>query len=639
MHRKWQLSIASQCLHTQLGGILLAAVIWLGLPFECAATPADQPPAPSILIINQSDSYHPWPNTIIAEIRSAVRANIGPQISIYTEHLDVYQFTGLAYEESLSNYFREKYHDKLVGIVVVIGPAALELALRVRPSLWPAAAIVFCSVDEQTAARQFPPGVTGTIMRVTFSDMVKAARILLPNVRQFAIVGDRPESQLYYRNFAHEVSMRLQDPRFLDLMGLSLTEVTHRVAALPDHTAILYIGINSDQSGRYVAADLIAPIVQAANRPTIVNAETFLGSGAVGGFILSPGRIGRETSQIATRILAGEDTSSIPITIGGPPKPIFDWRALQRWNISERLLPPGSEVRYRIPGVWEQYRMGILAAGAVVLLQAALIALLIYERRHRHAAEVTARVTMSELTRMDRVATAGELSASIAHEVSQPLAGIALRAGAALRWLGRQPPDLGKVRSALEQIVSASHHTGDIVKGIRAMFKKDTQVSGRVDINEVIVLVLQLTRVELRKHDIDVRTQLTMFLPPVVGDAVQLQQVILNLVMNAIEAMHSSSRRILRIKSELDKSRSVHVSVEDTGTGIDPSSLDRVFKPLYTTKATGMGMGLTICHSIIARHDGRIWVSAGSDGGSAFQFIVPTMSARAGSATHEKAMP
>jgi signal transduction histidine kinase/ABC-type uncharacterized transport system substrate-binding protein len=638
MRRIWKLSIAGRHLHMRLAGILLAAAIGLGPPLARAATQAEAQPPPAVLIINQSDSYHPWPNTVIAEIRSAVRTSNGSQISIFAEHLDVFQFAGPGYESSLGDHYREKYRDKPIRVIVAIGPAALSLALHLRPALWPAATIVFCTVDEQVAEEKFPPGVTGTIIPLRFDDTVRIARRLLPDVRQFAIVGDRPDSQLYFRSFAHEVSVHLRDARFLDLMGEPLTEVIHRVAALPEHTAVLYIGINADQSGRYVASDLVAPIAQAANRPTFVNTETFFGSGAVGGFVLSPGQVGRETGRIVTRILAGEDASRIPITFGSPPKPLFDWRALQRWNISERLLPAGSEVRYRVPGMWEQYHMEILAACAVVLLQAALIVLLIYERRHRHAAEVAARVTMSELTRLDRVAAAGELSASIAHEVNQPLAGIALRAGAARRWLGREPPDLDKVRSALEQIVSASHHASDIVKGIRAMFKKDTQVTGRVDINDVIVLVLQLTRVEVRKHDIDVRTQLGMPLPPVVGDAVQLQQVILNLVMNAVEAMHASPRRILRIKSELDKSGGVHVSVEDTGPGIDPSRLDRVFKPLYTTKATGMGMGLTICHSIIARHNGRIWVSPGSEGGSSFQFIVPTAHLEADAAVHGKVM-
>ena len=391
----------------RLARIIFATWIWLSLPSARAATEAEAPPPPAVLIINQSDSYHPWPNTVIAEIRQAVRTSTGPQISIFAEHLDVFQFSRSAYESSLGDHYREKYHDKPVSVIVAIGPGALNLALHLRPMIWPTAAIVFCTVDEQAAEEKFPPGVTGTIIPLRFDDMVRIARRLLPDVRQFAIVGDRPESQLYFRSFAHEVSVHLRDARFINLTGLPLMEVIHRVAALPEHTVVLYIGINADQSGRYVAADLVAPVAQAANRPTFVNTETFLGSGAVGGFILSPGQVGRETAHIVTRILAGEDASRIPITFGSPPKPMFDWRALQRWDISERLLPAGSDIRYRVPGMWEQYHMEILAACAIVLLQAALIILLIYERRHRHAAEVTARVTMSELTRLDRVAAAG----------------------------------------------------------------------------------------------------------------------------------------------------------------------------------------------------------------------------------------
>ncbi len=631
----WRLMMC-RLLHKTIEKALLAIVICLALPLGGVAASSDPSPNPSILIISQSDPLHPWPSAIITEIRSAVRAAVGPRLSLYSEHLDVYEFGGTGFEADLRQYLREKYRDKRVSVVVVIGPAALDLALRVRPEISPNASIVFCSVDDQSVAAQLPPGVTGLVMRAAFSDMVTVTRMLLPDVGQFAVVGDRPENQLYYRTFAHEVEARLHESQFLDLTGLSLDEVKRRVGMLPGHTAVLYIGINSDPSGRYVAADVAGPVAQASNRPTIVNAETFVGSGAVGGLVLSPGEIGRETAQIVIRVLSGQDASSIPVTSGNPPKPVFDWRALQRWNISERLLPPGSDVRYRPSSIWEQYRLAALAAGAVVLFQTALIVLLIYERRHRHAAEVAARITISELTQMNRLAAAGELSASIAHEVSQPLTGISLRANSALRWLAKEPPEFEKVRQALERIVSASHQASDVVKGVRSMFKKDTPVNGRVDINEVILVVLQLTRVELGKHHIDVTTQLGTSLPPVIGDAVQLQQVILNLVMNAIEAMHASPRRILRIKSELTNS-DVHVSIEDSGAGIDPSSLDQVFKPLYTTKATGMGMGLTICHSIITRHEGRIWVTAATHGGSIFQFTVPTVNGKAQPTANERA--
>jgi C4-dicarboxylate-specific signal transduction histidine kinase len=230
---------------------------------------------------------------------------------------------------------------------------------------------------------------------------------------------------------------------------------------------------------------------------------------------------------------------------------------------------------------------------------------------------------MSELTQMNRIATAGELSASIAHEVNQPLTGIATRAAAGLRWLAAETPDVEKARAALTQIVTASHRASDIITSVHAMFRKDTNERLPLDINRVILTVLSILRVELQKNDVQVRMELNHQLPAVEGDNVQLQQVILNLVMNAIESMQSMPRRELRIQSDLSKPDMVRVSIEDSGTGIDPSNLSRVFKPLFTTKSRGMGMGLSICHSIVESHHGRIWVSQGVHGGANFQFELP----------------
>ena len=232
---------------------------------------------------------------------------------------------------------------------------------------------------------------------------------------------------------------------------------------------------------------------------------------------------------------------------------------------------------------------------------------------------------MSELTQLNRIATAGELSATIAHEVNQPLTGIVTRANAALRWLsGKNDPDVGKARDALSQIVSAGHRASDVVTSVRAMFRKDTQEKSAVDINKLIRSVLGLVYMDLRKHSIESRTDLADNLPAVIGNEVQLQQVILNLVMNGIEAMSSTEPRVLSLKSACNRRDCVHVSIEDTGIGIDPSNLDRVFKPLFTTKAHGMGMGLSICRSIIEAHGGRIWASVGATRGSIFQFELPT---------------
>ena len=210
------------------------------------------------------------------------------------------------------------------------------------------------------------------------------------------------------------------------------------------------------------------------------------------------------------------------------------------------------------------------------------------------------------------MATAGELSASIAHEINQPITGMVTNANAALRWLSRETPDIGNARDALSRIVKVGHHAGDVIAGIRALFTKDTHENIPTDVNKLIRTVLALVYIDLRKHSIEYQESLSEQLPPVMGNEVQLEQVILNLVMNAIEAMKSAEPRVLSIKSETTGHDSIRVAIEDTGSGIDPSNRDRVFKPLFTTKARGMGMGLAICRSIIDSHDGRIWMSAGA---------------------------
>jgi C4-dicarboxylate-specific signal transduction histidine kinase len=251
-----------------------------------------------------------------------------------------------------------------------------------------------------------------------------------------------------------------------------------------------------------------------------------------------------------------------------------------------------------------------------------------YERRRRYRAEVRARHSMSELAHVNRVATAGELSASIAHEVNQPLAGIVTRIGAVRQWLAGQKPELDKVRAALDQIEDSSLRASAIIASVRSMFRKDSQDKTEVNINQLILAVLNLVHIDLRKHQIELKTALEDRLPPVLGNHIQLQQAILNLIMNAIEAMRSVQPRVLFVRSsKLNEPDRVQISIEDTGVGIDQSKSNEIFKPLFTTKEHGMGVGLSICRSIIESHGGRIWVTAAANRGSMFQFELPISSA------------
>jgi C4-dicarboxylate-specific signal transduction histidine kinase len=292
-------------------------------------------------------------------------------------------------------------------------------------------------------------------------------------------------------------------------------------------------------------------------------------------------------------------------------------------KIHEASLPAEAEVRMRDPTPRAQYSTHVIAACIALLLQAAVICWLIFERRCRRITDAAARNSMAELAHMNRLAGAGVLWGTIAHEVNQPLTGITTRAVAALRWLSEETPDINRSQAALLQIIDAGHRASEIITNVRMVFKNEMQEKGPVDINKVIRQVLALTATDFKKSGVEIRLELDDSLPPVAGFATQLQQVMLNLIMNAIESMQCVQFRVLTVQSEQRQIDRVCVSIEDTGTGIDPTRLVRVFEPLFTTKARGIGVGLSICQSIIENHGGQIWASPGPTKGSVFRFELP----------------
>jgi signal transduction histidine kinase len=225
----------------------------------------------------------------------------------------------------------------------------------------------------------------------------------------------------------------------------------------------------------------------------------------------------------------------------------------------------------------------------------------------------------------------GQLTASIAHEVNQPIAAVVTNAQAALRWLDMQPPDPEEVRQALDRIVRNGRRAGDVIGRIRALVAKAAPRKDQLDINDTIREVIALTRTELHRTGTSLQTQLADGLPLVPGDRIQLQQVMLNLILNAVEAMNGSDEgsRELLISTEQVGPGGVLVAVQDSGPGLEPESVDRLFDPFHTTKPGGMGMGLSICRSIIEAHGGRVWATTNVPQGAVLQFTLPQQGATA----------
>ena len=556
---------------------------------------AEQAVPQGLLILDDSAgaASGPFYPGIVSALRGSVNHDPSHQYSIYVEHLDLHRFRGPEHELGLKNFFVTKYKDRPLGVIVAVGAGALQYVLRTRAELWPTVPVVFTFVDPQyLKALALPADVTGTTFRLKLSDMISAGRVVVPDLNQIAVVGDPLSTLVPFKHFQDEIpAVTATGLQIIDLTGLPMREIRGRVASLPDGAAILYPGMYSDGEGTYLTpVEGLRRFAAAANRPIIVTAETQLGPG-IGGYILMPSAIGQGTAVLVLRILQGEPAAAIPVSEGDYAKPVFDWRQLQRWGVSERALPAGSEIRFRQPNIWEQYFWNMMAISIVLALQTALILLLVYEDRRRRRSEANSQTLMGELAHMNRVATAGQLTASIAHEIRQPLHSISAFGSAGLNWLKHDPPNLDSARDGLQKIINQVHRADEVIKSVTSLFKRESPTQCEVHVNELVKQVLSSTSRAISSNGIVLETNFIQEPPPyVMADPGQLQQVILNLISNAIDAMSASDHwaKKLRIETSIDQTDSVVIEVADTGSGIQ--------------LAGGRATLQTVLHDEIQRH-------------------------------------
>jgi signal transduction histidine kinase len=588
--------------------------------FTCQVASATEPRR--VLILRYSVGYS---DLLARNVRAELEQQSLGDLQIY----DALFTTARVADESAiaryGDYLATLFPEQRLDLAVTIGSPAVYFFQRYGRQFFPSTHMLAAAQESRLPSNLGQLETAAAVSLDLVGGVENILKVLPETTNVSVVIGNSPLEQYWltkariaFQPFAGRLSFRW-------LNDFSFDDILKHAATLPPQSAVLYINLLSDALGAgYSDHEVVLKLRAIAKAPIFIFDDADFGQGIIGGPMLSTQGISRDAASIALRILRGEALGGVTITgIGVGATPKYDWREMQRWGISESRLPPGSQIYFRDPTAWQQYSSQILAISGGIVLQAMFIAWLLYERRYRYRAEAAARDAASELVRMNRLAAAGELTASIAHEINQPLTGIVLNASAVRRLLSKEKPAIDKVLGMIDQIEKAGHHASDVIQNIRATFRRDTHNKSSVDVNRIIVAVLALGKKEIQKHEIKVKIELDDQLPTVCGNEVQLQQVVLNLVMNAIDAMASVQARILRIQSHLSKDGMVHVSIEDTGTGIDPADVSRIFKPLFSTKATGMGMGLSICHSIIESHRGQIWVEAGADRGSLFQFELP----------------
>ena len=526
---------------------------------------------PKTVLILQSygQNFKPW-----SEYSRALRQELERRSPWRLIIQDFSVITARAEEEKAEyqfvDYLRALFVHRSPDLIVAFGAPGAAFAQTHRKELFPGAPLILAAIEERrvqsvvltandtvVSVRQNIPALFGNILQ------------LLPNTKTVAVViGDSPNERFWRLQIERELEPLKNRVTFLFYNELSFDEILKQAASLPPNSAIFWVQPQVDVLGAVNEGDrALRELSTVANAPIFSYDDSFLGGEIVGGPMTSVPVTTRTTTDVALRILGGEKPAAIttPVLQYGPAK--YDWRQLQRWGISESRLPPGSEIYFREPTLWDRYRWQLVVIAAMFFAQAALIGLLMIERRRRLYFEVQASRRSAELAHFNRYSTAGELTASIAHELNQPLGAILLNAETAGLLLKSSSPNLDELREIVTDIRRDDQRADNVLQRLRSLLKKAPTEIKDVDLNEIAGESIQLLSPLSIAREVKLSAFTAPMSLPIGADPVQLQQVIVNLIVNAMDAMSKMPRAERRVTVHTARAENfAEVSVSDTWT-------------------------------------------------------------------------
>jgi signal transduction histidine kinase len=395
-------------------------------------------------------------------------------------------------------------------------------------------------------------------------------------------------------------------------------------AGLDPDTILLILTIFEDAEGHTsIPRDAASIIAAASAAPAYGVYSTYIGAGVLGGYVETFESIGRSMGEMAIEAAAGR---AGPAIVESVPEPTVDWRQMRRFGIDETLLPPGTQLLFYDPTVWERYRLQILLAAAIIALQGATIAALVAQNRRRRRIAAELATGRLELAHLSRTAQLGALSGALAHELNQPLTSILANAQAGASMLASERPDLTELSAVRDDIVADDRRATGIILQLRRLMLKGDAAMEPVGLNQVVTATVTLARSEMVARQTRVETRLSPDDVMIRGNFVQLQQVLLNLMLNAAEAMSElpPADRAIEIETLLRHDGMRELAVTDRGPGISPEQHADAFKPFVSSKPEGLGFGLSICRTIAQAHGGTLAFDASAPGRTRIVLTLPT---------------
>jgi signal transduction histidine kinase len=587
---------------------------------------ADVAPKRVLMLHSFGLRFKPW--TDYAEgIRSEISRKSKTPVDYHDHSLLNARLGADKSDDPFVDYLDAVYSKIAPDLIIAFGAPAASFVQQHRERLFPGKPMLFTAIEGRRVQRdKLTENDTVVATHNDFAAAFENLLHVLPDTKTIVIVnGVSPNEKFWEGELRRELAQFSDRVELKWFTDLSFEAILKNTANLPPHTAIFWHLMNVDAAG--VAHEQNAALnrlTSSANAPTFSFLDVFFGDGLLGGSMQSVKEGSELAAAVALRILGGEKAGNIktPPTENALPK--YDWRQMQRWGIAKSSLPPGSIVYFREPRVWERYWWQFALITAVVLAQAGLIAGLLREHRRRQFAEVQSRQRMTELARVVRFSTAGELTASIAHEINQPLGAILTNAETADAILSSPSPDIAELKDIVKDILQDDRRAGEVIRRMRSLLKKAPFEVKNIDLNDLVretVVFLSTLAIGRKVELISVTAPNAL---PIIGDPIQLQQVILNLVVNGIDAMKDtpSENRTITIRTSRVENFA-QLSVSDRGPGIPEDKLKEVFEPFFTSKAEGMGMGLSIARTIIEAHNGLIWAKNRDHGGASFRIRLP----------------
>jgi signal transduction histidine kinase len=579
-----------------------------------------------VLILYNEGPYTPGNISLQQAFQSKLEELTTNRVDFFEEHLYSRHFSDSTNFLLFQNYLAGKYARQKLDLIMVFASGGYTLVDGLPQTLFQGVPRVFVTGSDLEA----PPdinklGITGIIQRFDIRGTLGLVMRLQPETHRVVVIGGNSAGDCATLQRIMETAESLEGIEFEFWTNRPVAEIPAAAAALRPGTVILLSRFQSDIHGQpYFGSQIAQMLVAKANVPVYVMGGSAVGSGVVGGVVVDPEQLGRRSGELAYKVMSDFKPETFPIEIETQGTPMVDWRVLRRWKMSERSLPEQCVVRYRPVSLWEEHQTLFLVSFGVFLAQAFTIVGLLTQRSQRRRAEAEMLRQRMELAHATRVSTMGQLAASLAHELTQPLGAILRNTEAAELFLQKETPDLAEIRSILHDIREDDQRAGNVIERMSSLLKRRPVELKPLEPAELIKDTLALVRSDARTRQVKINLETPEKLPVVRGDRVHIQQVLLILILNAMDAMSkvTPEKRILTLNVRLLNKQFVEVAVTDSGTGIPPDRQSRIFEAFFTTKSEGMGMGLSIAQAIIQAHGGDIQAANNSGPGATFKFTL-----------------